>query len=587
MEPAKAAIDSTRIPITVGVTGHKDLVETDVPALEAAFDRLLQDYRRRYPNSPVEIYTGLAEGADQLAARVALRRGARVVAVLPMPQDSYEIEFDSEAARERFRDLLSKVDRVITLPLLPDTVPDDLTEFTDKRIGQYELLGSWIVLHCQVLVAFWDGERGTGAGGTGAVVDYQLKEVPARFRRGIAFDQRDVGPVIHISTPRGTKGSSIVEAGKTAVLVPEGHSVEQMDAAIANTFKAIEKFNRDSSRHGASAPGYPLVEDEAWSGAEALPKGLADLGRLFTRADGLAGFFQRKTRRSLKAMLGLAMLAVVMFEIYSADILAIHGVNAPLPGTDKRLSTVLVYIFFSSFFLAFGIFFYARWRGFQDRYHDYRSLAEALRVQFFWDLCGITANAGDHYQKKRENAMDWAVTALRSAEIHSFDAQFATNAGTESRLRLALERWVEDQHRYFTRTVSRQQQTQKRLGFSSLALVVVGVLAVALFFIESEGWIPAPRWLIAWTSAIAPMALAGSASIGGYLGIAGYAEHINRYAVMARLYAVTGSACRAILGRGDLDEARDQLRRLGIEAVQENSEWLLLHRSRPIDRPTV
>ena len=60
------------IPIVVGVTGHRDLRDPDVPKLEEAVRRLLEQRRRASPTSHLVVITPLAEGADRLAARAAL-----------------------------------------------------------------------------------------------------------------------------------------------------------------------------------------------------------------------------------------------------------------------------------------------------------------------------------------------------------------------------------------------------------------------------------------------------------------------------------------------------------------------------------
>ena len=80
------------IPIVVGVTGHRDLRDPDVPPLEDAVRRLLVRLKRDYPSSPLVVVTPLAEGADRLAARVALGLGAELVTPLPLPRAEYEKE---------------------------------------------------------------------------------------------------------------------------------------------------------------------------------------------------------------------------------------------------------------------------------------------------------------------------------------------------------------------------------------------------------------------------------------------------------------------------------------------------------------
>ena len=74
------------IPIVIGVTGHRLLREADRPALMAAFSRILGQLRRDYPHTPFLVLSALAEGADRLAAWVALDfPGTHLAALLPLP----------------------------------------------------------------------------------------------------------------------------------------------------------------------------------------------------------------------------------------------------------------------------------------------------------------------------------------------------------------------------------------------------------------------------------------------------------------------------------------------------------------------
>ena len=61
-----------RIPLTVGVTGHRAIRPQDVPALTAGVKGALTELGQRYPHCPLVMLTDLAEGASQLCARAAL-----------------------------------------------------------------------------------------------------------------------------------------------------------------------------------------------------------------------------------------------------------------------------------------------------------------------------------------------------------------------------------------------------------------------------------------------------------------------------------------------------------------------------------
>jgi hypothetical protein len=77
------------IPIVVGVTGHRDLRPEDRPGLEEAVRSVFTILEREYPSSPLLLLSALAEGADRLAARVALDRGIPLFVPLPFDRSQY------------------------------------------------------------------------------------------------------------------------------------------------------------------------------------------------------------------------------------------------------------------------------------------------------------------------------------------------------------------------------------------------------------------------------------------------------------------------------------------------------------------
>jgi hypothetical protein len=130
----------------VGVTGHRNLRAGDVAALEKAVGAVFDELSAR----PWKLLSALAEGADQLVARVALARGVPVTAVLPMPEAVYRSTLD-EAARGSFDELLGRAAEVVVLP------PRDVRE---TRVDRYEALAAYLARECQAVVALWDGQPG-------------------------------------------------------------------------------------------------------------------------------------------------------------------------------------------------------------------------------------------------------------------------------------------------------------------------------------------------------------------------------------------------------------------------------------------
>lgn len=176
----------------VGVTGHRDhaLADADQELLRRRVDGVLEVLAQR---GAEELISGLAEGADRLVARRALRAGWSLRALLPFPPDRYEEDFADAGSRADFRRLLSRSASVEIAPGTPGR--------TDRE-GPYAVQGRILVSRLHVLVAVWDGRPARGAGGTGDVVEHALEAgrpvvwIHARPPHRVRFaDMRDVhGP---------------------------------------------------------------------------------------------------------------------------------------------------------------------------------------------------------------------------------------------------------------------------------------------------------------------------------------------------------------------------------------------------------
>jgi hypothetical protein len=101
------------------------------------------------------VVSGLAEGSDRLAADAALARGIALRAILPFAVPEYEKDFPEPDSKAAFHALLSKAERVTTLP--GDHARADVA---------YEAAGLAMLDAVHILMAVWDGGPSAGRGGT-------------------------------------------------------------------------------------------------------------------------------------------------------------------------------------------------------------------------------------------------------------------------------------------------------------------------------------------------------------------------------------------------------------------------------------
>src|SRR5215469_1031384 len=80
-----------RLPILVGVTGHRDLSDWGRDAVKETVKTVLASLRADYGAvTPIAVVSSLAKGADQIVAQTALELGLGVRAVLPVAPDRLE-----------------------------------------------------------------------------------------------------------------------------------------------------------------------------------------------------------------------------------------------------------------------------------------------------------------------------------------------------------------------------------------------------------------------------------------------------------------------------------------------------------------
>jgi len=198
-------------PYVIAVTGHRDLRPQDLAALREEVRKVLVGIRARVGSTPLLLLSGLAEGADQLVAEIALELGVPLGAVLPMPLDIYRVQMP-EAAQKKLDELLALAQLRVELPHEGCT-PEQLRTSNDALAECYEALALFLVRHGQALIALWDGKHSDKPGGTCRVVQY------ARFGATESAEKVETlcEVVYHVVTPR-LSGKGPAEKIRTVTL---------------------------------------------------------------------------------------------------------------------------------------------------------------------------------------------------------------------------------------------------------------------------------------------------------------------------------------------------------------------------------
>ncbi|MEU9164619.1 hypothetical protein AB0D29_30645 [Streptomyces sp. NPDC048424] len=156
----------------IGVTGHRSIPDALLGHVENGLRAVLGGH-----DGPLEAFSSLAEGADQMFAAIALECGAGLTVVIP--SGDYEDGFEGAEALARYRWLKRRATQEVRM---------DFARSTDEA---YYAAGTYIADSCDRLVAVWDGQPARGHGGTGEIVAYARalgKPVTVIWREGVSRD---------------------------------------------------------------------------------------------------------------------------------------------------------------------------------------------------------------------------------------------------------------------------------------------------------------------------------------------------------------------------------------------------------------
>jgi hypothetical protein len=393
-----------------------------------------------------------------------------------------------------------------------------------------------------------------------------------------------------------------------------GDQVQRDFAQICRLNWRIGRFGRlDRSIFGAQL-GYLRVPDVSGPGGIAGVH-LDRLRGLQAAADTAAQFYQRRLlgqfvpAASFRAMVAngwtvlrktrlpprpgvlfgfvaLVPLAVLLFETY-----------AHLWRSLWMIGTYLL------LFTASIVYYHLRVeRGeWQNRFQDYRALAEAMRVQLFWALAATPVAVADNYLRKQSGELGWIQFALRGPALSAAALALALDRPQRE---IVTRGWIEDQRKYFTgrdpediggkaQLHGRAAERGKRWAVrflrgglaAALVLALIEAVRAALFVFDMNladlwrGFAEVQDLLLV----LAATALAVAAFYTISVNLRGYEAQAHSYALMGRIFERARREATTTSAVTDDAEFQTLVRELGREALAENAGWLLDHRHRPIE----
>lgn len=568
-----------RLPLVIGVTGHRDLRADEKPEIRERVRSLFTDLQERYPTRRLRLLSPLAEGADRLVANVAVELGMELSVVMPMPREIYYTEFSGEESIFEFESLYAKANNVYDLPIVRSGTIESISQPGRARDLQYAQSGVFLSAHCHILLALWDGKTLGQLGGTAQVVRFHHHDImPGYTTRTTATQQMLIDDesdlIYHIVCSRdGPNGAPAegYEALDCWWFTNDRDAPRQRDLPEQHRliFRRSADFSQDAIdyRKHILPESYPLMDDKD---AEDLPTGLATINYVFCISDWLAIFYQKLTLRVLRITHMLAFLMGFMFILFS----------------DLRSQEIYMIAFLVFFAASAGVQLLATRKGWHRKYLDYRTLAEGLRVQFYLSAAGITSDneskfTHDNFLQTQDPELGWIRNVMRVAGTRCD----ADRAVSPEGLRFTIREWIGDaesgQLGYYRRKAAqwiKRNRNTERLSLVSLATSVI----VILLILFGDG--------ILGEDFVDPLfVLMGSILLAygvrqGYAQSTAEKELIKQYEFMLRVF---DNAKRRLDEAHDDDERRQILRALGGSCLDEHAEWILMHRDRSMEQSDI
>jgi hypothetical protein len=502
----------------VAVTGHRDLDHDD--RLEAAVRTGLALIRERFGDrdgsATITVLSALAEGADQLVARVVLEEPRSSLEVsLPLRSDDYRKDF-GPGGLEGFAELLPRAAVVRTAPQL------------SSREEAYAWAGRDVVDRCDALLALWDGAPSRGHGGTAEVVAYArshcvpLVWVDARGEHQLRTDW--------------SRASELEDPG---MQLWEHHPFLSPERLAAREARQRERWLA-----GGFETTLPLARLADW----VLPA--------FVRADALALHFQSlyiAASTSVFILAALALTAVAVHATFFPDVPWVVG-------GEFAFLVVLV-----------AVVLLSRARRWNEQWISYRYLAERLRSAFFLAVAGTSdrRSAESSPTFSGDPVAEWikAILAKTSASRPPVDGSDRDVAEVREYL---ARHWIDDQARYHCSVSRRHQSSDVIIKRSALLLfcVALGVCGIRMVGLgESEGHLS----LLGQT--LVALSIAVPAFGAATHGIGGLREHKRQAERSARMTELLRPLRARMEAATDLETVRQVAAATERVVREENGDW--------------
>ncbi len=401
-----------------------------------------------------------------------------------------------------------------------------------------------------ILIALWDGQEGK-KGGTADIVRYKKKGDETDVAKS-TFEYE--GSVFVLPCNRNTSVDQISFHTQDSRL-----SLETVlkDSTIREALERIEEINSDSLK--ISQEKHIRSQSLLISGQENINAPQKSILNSYSLLDLLALRFHKRYSRTVIWLFVIGLFIVVSLAIYT---------NLWLRESVLATSVFLI-------LLEGIVYYYSRIKKDHTKYLCNRTLAEALRIQFYWNIAGVKHNVSDYILRIHRKEFTWIEHILSSI----YGITYNNEPLTSEKIGNLTINWVRNQALFFESSIRTMNRKLSQYHLvSNISFVIAFVLLLSIFFLED---FYSKYNYMNYLQVLIGTLLSIFALIRAYIEIKGYNQLLNQYDLMYVLYQKAEAKIRQLTSMSeDTNEQFSYLKELffiiGQEALIENGNWYLV-----------
>ena len=509
-----------KFPLIISSFGHVNVDPESAQLIKRESDRFFKELKEEYSSTTIILMSGLSEGSDRIIAWSALDNGIVIAPVMARSVDFCK-QFCKGEGYASLEDSLLDLDSILGHK---STLSPCIIDLKTDLGSLFNTISSFMLTNSHMMIAAWNGEDNGAEGGTYHAIHTAFHGVDPHARVYCdpknPFMRMDPGsPVDKLNSNlnmimywipvnrkkcdnRGLLDNTFIDDSRPTRIVTNPPEVCCFVSPYAaedgsNILKNLRKIVSDKESHRNSSsesfylenisthfritytmPDYyaeqfrridelnrefDSVDDESIGDDIPVmdPDPLPEMMARYKKAYFLSKMYKQKNARTVRRLIILTTVTTILFNLMVL----------------MSRSTVMTGLYF----LLYAGTLVLTWNHHRTREHrmyiEYRTLAENIRVDYYWSLMKVKDSAYNHCPDWSKNSLSW----LKAAMIGN--ASFTMNNYTkvesisfDERMDYSLTNWMERSYRKYDSRSRNNEASESRYLTSNRGLVTLSIV---------------------------------------------------------------------------------------------------------------